>query len=116
MKNTLIICLLFTSINGFSQSTLDGVWDIGKENTKIEVTELNGNIIGKIKSSDNKDIEIGKVILKNVIKEDDKWIGRIYAHKRKEWYDVEIYRKNNQLELEVITGFFSKDLIWKQSK
>ncbi len=115
MKNTFIICLLFASINVFSQSTLDGVWNTGNNNTIIEVTESNGTITGKIKSSDKADIEIGKVILKDLKEEDDKWVGSIYAHKRKQWYDVEIYRKNNLLELEVSTGFFSKSLTWKEA-
>ncbi|GAA3509949.1 hypothetical protein GCM10022393_23640 [Aquimarina addita] len=111
-----IISLLFVSTELFSQYTLQGIWNSGKDNTMIEVTESNGTIVGKIKSSDKKDIELGKVILKDLKKEDNTWVGSIYAHQRKEWYDVEISPQDNVLQLKVSVGFLSKTLIWKKTK
>ncbi|MCA0931371.1 DUF2147 domain-containing protein [Lutimonas saemankumensis] len=113
-KRAIFIFLVFCSPSLFSQSDLNGLWNTGKDNTVIEISESNGEIKGKIKSSDNEKAEIGKITLKELIKHGALWRGKIYAAKRKEWYDVEITPKNNLLKLKIDIGFMSKSLEWKK--
>ena len=114
MKNVCLFAFLLFSLSTFSQAELNGVWETGDENTRIEIADVEGQWVGKILSSDNQKAIIGKVILKDLKQDDSGWTGRIYAARRQEWYDVEISPKENVLELEVKVGLFSKSLDWKR--
>ena len=114
MKSLLVIIITFCSFSVFSQSNLNGRWNTGQDNTIIEITISNGKWIGKIKSSDNEKAEIGKLTLKELQQEESKWTGKIYAAKRKDWYDVEITLHNDILELKISIGLLSKSLEWKK--
>jgi uncharacterized protein (DUF2147 family) len=54
------------------------------------------------------------LILKDLKKDGDKSTGKIYAPKRKQWYDVDITAEKNNLKLKVNAGLFSKSLEWKR--
>ena len=114
MKNLLVAIIVLLSFSIQAQSTLDGLWDTGEANTKINVSEKNSLWSGVVKASDIKD-DIGELILKDLKKDGDKWTGKIYAPKRKEWYDVEIIAQEDNLKLKVSAGIFSKSLVWKKS-
>ena len=114
MKNLLVAIIVSLSFSIQAQSTLDGLWDTGEANTKIDVSEKNSLWSGVVKASDSKD-DIGELILKDLKKDGDKWTGKIYAPKRKEWYDVEIIAQEDNLKLKVSAGIFSKSLVWKKS-
>jgi len=114
MKNLLVAIIVSLSFSIQAQSTLDGLWDTGEANTKIDVSEKNSLWTGVVKASDIND-DIGELILKDLKKDGDKWTGKIYAPKRKEWYDVEIIAQENNLKLKVSAGIFSKSLDWKKS-
>jgi uncharacterized protein (DUF2147 family) len=115
MKKILIVIFSLLSFSIHAQSLIQGIWETGEDNTRIEIRQTNGQWLGKIKSSDNNKAEIGKIILKGLKKDDNKWIGELYAAKRKQWYDVEISPKGNALELEISVGFFSKSIEWQNS-
>lgn len=116
MKNLILFVLLCFSFSAFSQSSLKGIWNTGEDNTKIEIYQSNEHWVGKIKSSDNSKAEIGKVILKDLKKNDDKWHGKLYAAKKKEWYDVTIVTESDVIELKINVGFFSKTIEWEKIK
>ena len=84
MKHLILIVATLCSFSVFSQSHLIGNWDTGEDNTKIEISESNGIITGKIKSSDNHKAKIGKVVLNDLKKDDNNWKGEIYAAKRQQ--------------------------------
>ena len=52
-KVTLVFCILFSAITMNAQQSIAGIWNIGNDNTKIEITEANGVYEAKIISSDN---------------------------------------------------------------
>jgi hypothetical protein len=116
VRGCLIMLLTFLSFSVKAQTSPEGVWIAEKNNTKIHITQVNGEWLGKVISSDNKDTEIGLVILKDLKKEGSEWKGMIYAVNRKEWYNVVIYPRNELLELEISVGFLSKSLKWQKSK
>ena len=115
MKHLILIVATLCSFSVFGQSNLTGTWDTGEDNTMIEITEIDGNPTGKIKSSDNPNATISNVILKDVKKKGEIWKGKIYAAKRQEWYDAEITQKGNLLEIEINVGFLSKTVVWKKT-
>ena len=114
MKNLILIISILYSFSVFAQADLSGVWATGDDNTKIEITEVDGQVTGKIKSSDNQKAKIGKVILKDLKEDGNRWSGRIYAARRGEWHDVEITPNTDALELKIRVGLFSKSLEWKK--
>ena len=116
MRNLILIIVTFCSFSAFGQANFNGVWATGEDNTKIEISEVDGQITGKIKSSDNKKAKIGKVILKDLQKRGSKWTGSIYAAKRDEWHDVKITPNEDVLKLKISAGVFSKSLEWKKSE
>ena len=112
---TSLFLLMFSIVYTSVQQPLEGLWKTGKEETIIEVSFSGELLIGKIKSSNNKEVEIGKIILKDLRGEGNNWIGKIYAVKRKEWYNVEIISKEEVLDLKISFGLMSKSLQWKKA-
>ena len=98
-----------------AQSKIEGVWNSGRDNTDIEILEENGEWVGKIKSSDNEKAILGKVILKDLEKQGDKWVGQLFVIRQKKWVDVTITPKENNLDLIVSAGFRKKEVQWLKS-
>ena len=116
MKVLTSLFLLMFSIVYTSVQPLEGLWKTGKEETIIEISFSSEQLIGKIKSFNNEEAEMGKIILKGLRSEGNKWVGKIYAVKRKKWYNVEIISKEEVLELKISFGLMSRSLQWKKSK
>ncbi|UTW63605.1 DUF2147 domain-containing protein [bacterium SCSIO 12741] len=116
MRSILIISLMLFSFVASAQSSIQGLWATGDNNTVIEITQVQSHCEGKIKSTDNEDVQKGTLILKDLEKSGDTWEGKIYAPKRESWYDVEITPEANQLIVEVSVGFLSRTLEWSRSK
>ena len=111
---TTFFLLMFLIVYTSAQQLLEGLWKTGNEETLIEISYSNKQLIGKIKSSNNEQAEIGKIILKDLESEGNKWVGKIYAVKRKEWYSVKIVPQKEKLDLKIGSGLFSKTLEWKR--
>lgn len=107
---TTLFLLMFLIVYTSAQQSLEGLWKTGKEETLIKIFYSNEQLIGKIKSSNNEQAEIGKIILKDFESEGNKWVGKIYAVKRKKWYNVEIISKEEVLELKISFGLMSRSL------
>lgn len=112
---TTLFLLIFSIVYTSAQQSLEGLWKTGKEETIIEISFSSEQLMGKLKSSNNDKAELGKIILKDLRNEGSKWIGKIYAAKRKEWYNVEIISKEEVLELKISFGLLSKSLQWKKA-
>ena len=92
--------------------SITGVWNTGEDNTKIEITEDNGTLSGKIHSSDNAKANIGNQILKDVKSKNGTWEGKMYAAKKGEWYDAVLKENGNQLDITIKVGWITKTLAW----
>ncbi|WKK65756.1 DUF2147 domain-containing protein [Lutimonas zeaxanthinifaciens] len=112
MKNLILIVITLCSFSVFGQTQLNGTWNTGEDNTKIEISESESLITGTIKSSDNPKAQIGKVILRDLKEEGNNWKGKIFAAKKQKWYEAVITPKGNRLEIEISVGFFSKTIEW----
>jgi uncharacterized protein (DUF2147 family) len=114
MKILSVIITLFCIFQNSDKHSIIGIWNTLEENTKIEITEEKEVLFGRIKSSDNPQAKVGRLILKDLIKSGNSWTGKIFAVKKNEWYDVEITSKANNLNLKIQVGFVHKNLIWKK--
>ncbi|MEM6700159.1 MAG: hypothetical protein AAF599_17275 [Bacteroidota bacterium] len=110
MKIIIVCCMLFSTLSMHAQ--LVGTWNTGKDNTQIEITEVNGVYEGKIASSDNAKAPIGKQLLKDIQLVDGEWKGKLFAAKKGEWMDAVLEEKDNQLLITVKAGFMSKTIKW----
>lgn len=104
----LYLGLLLTSISMSAQQSIEGVWDTGQENTKIEIT----NNLGKIYSSDNKMATVGKIMIKELIKTNNTYKGKLYLVRRNRWVDAVFIPKGNSLTVTISAGWQSKTLKW----
>jgi uncharacterized protein (DUF2147 family) len=114
MKILLFIVSLIAIFQNSNDHNIVGTWNTLEDNTKIEITEQKGVLFGRIKSSDNPKAQVGRMILKDLIKSGNSWTGKIFAVKKNEWYDVEITSKQNNLNLKIQVGLVHKNLIWKK--
>ena len=114
MKALYIVLLLLMSVSVSAQEAIQGLWQTGRENTKIEISQNNSEWVGKIKSSDNEKATIGKVILKDLKKQNENWIGKLFVIKRQKWFDMEITSKGTKLDLIVSAGFSEKKVQWSK--
>lgn len=116
MKNIFILALSFFSFSALAQSDISGIWLTGEENTKIEISESDGVLTGKIHSSENPKAQVGNTMLKNLKQKGNTWTGQLYAAKRDKWVDVTITPKSEALELKVKVGFVSRTIEWAKNK
>ena len=100
----------------YAQTSIDGVWNTGKDNTKVKITKENNIWMGKILSSDNEKAPLGKEILKDLEKKGETWNGKLFVIRKKEWYNVRIQINGNELELIVKAGFINKSSIWEREE
>ncbi|NJL77210.1 MAG: hypothetical protein HC892_21525 [Saprospiraceae bacterium] len=114
MKIAFAFCILFLSLTMHAQESLTGVWNMGQDNTKIKITEGKGIYEGRIASSDNADVKIGNLILKEVKLVDGKWKGKMYAPKKQEWFDAILKVEGKQLLVTVKSGWASQTLKWSK--
>jgi predicted small secreted protein len=66
MRNYLLVivfCLFATTI--FAQNNLTGTWNTGEQNTLVKIHEVDSVYVGEIISSDNPEVKLGKVIVKD---------------------------------------------------
>ena len=111
MRKAFILLTLFISLTAFSQNDIVGIWNTEKENSIVEIYEDNGELFGKIISSDRAEV-VGKINLKNLQNKGDHWEGELFVFKRKSWYDVAIHEDNETLFLVISIGFFEKEVEW----
>ncbi len=116
MKNLYLILLTFFTFSTMSAQSLVGIWETGEDNTIIEITEENNVVSGKIFSSENSEVKIGKQILKDVKFNEGEYKGKMYAAKKEKWYDAVLKTKGDELEIKIKVGFMSKTLKWNRSK
>lgn len=103
---------IIPSTSLFAQQFLEGVWQTGEDNTKIETYYKDGAWFGKIISSDNPKAEIGRDILRNLKKKGDLWEGDYYKLDRDKKMKVVVKPTENKLLLEVSIAIFTKELEW----
>ena len=113
MKKLSFVLFLMLSTNFFAQADITGKWDTKNENnSKVTITEKNGVCTGVVVATDNKDIPIGRIILKDLKYDDGAWHGEVYSSAREKWYDAEVTKKGNTLEVVVSVLFITKTFEW----
>jgi hypothetical protein len=111
MRKAFILLALFISLTAFSQNDIVGIWNTEKENSIVEIYEDNGELFGKIISSDRAEV-VGKINLRNLQNKGDHWEGELFVFKRRSWYDAAIHGENDTLYLIISVGFFEKEVQW----
>jgi uncharacterized protein (DUF2147 family) len=112
-KNVIVVTMLsLFSTTTFAQSNFSGEWILGEQNSIVKIEQINGVYAGKIVSSDNPKVEIGKLMVKDLSQTNGKWKGKLYWPKRKEWYSAEFTSTENKLTIKIKVGFFSKTVEW----
>ncbi len=113
MKKTVVLfMLLFGAISMNAQKSIEGLWDIGQDNTKIEIIST----AGKIHSSDNEKATVGKLIVKELKKMDNTYKGKLHLIRRNRWVDAVFVRNGNFLKVTISAGWQSKTLMWNLVK
>jgi uncharacterized protein (DUF2147 family) len=115
MKILIVLLSLFTIFQNSTDHSIVGTWNTLEDNTTIQIIEQKGMLTGRIKSSDNPKAQVGRLILKDLVKSGNEWTGKIFAVKRNEWYDVEITSEKNRLNLKIKVGFVHKNLNWEKA-
>lgn len=115
MKTLIVVLSFFCIFQNPSEYVIIGTWNTLENNTRIQIIEEKGMLIGRIKSSDNTKVQVGKIILKDLTKTGNSWSGKIFSLKRNEWYDVEIIPQKNNLDLKIQIGFVHRSLTWEKS-
>lgn len=112
MKILITFCILFSALTMNAQESLAGTWNMGQDDTKIEITKSNGTYEGRIASSDNDNAKIGNLILKDVKSVNGKWKGKLYSPKKQQWFDATLKVEGKKLLVTVKSGVMSKTVEW----
>jgi len=100
--------VLLTPISINAQQSINGIWNTGQENTKIEINKT----IGKIYSSDNKNATVGKLIVKDLNKMGNSYNGKLYLIRRNQWVDAVFVPNGKSLNITISAGFQKKTVVW----
>ncbi len=100
---------------GKAKQSFEGFWNMGEDNTIIEIKAENGTYVGRIASSDNAKAKIGGLILKDVKSVDGIWKGKLYSPRKNEWFDAVLKTEGNLLLITVNSGRMSKTLKWSKA-
>lgn len=112
MKILIVLFSLFAIFQNSPDHGIIGTWNTLEDNTTIQIIEQKGILFGRIKASDNTKVQVGRLILKDLVKSGNEWTGKIFAVKKNQWYDVEITSEKNSLKLKIHVGLVYKNLIW----
>ena len=115
MKNLSTLFALLFGVISMNAQSIEGLWNTGKENTIINIKKVNSNFEGIIDDSDNPNAQIGKVLVKDIVKSGNTYKGKIYVLDKKEWYNAEFEPKNERLLITVSSGFGKKKIEWKKA-
>ena len=109
---SIILFILFSTLSINAQQPIEGIWNTGKENTKIEIKKSNNEIEGTILSSDNVKAPVGKLMIQEVVEKNGVFKGKLYAIKKGKWVDAVFNRNGNTLNITVSSGWMSKTIQW----
>lgn len=112
MKIVFTLCILFSAITMNAQESIAGIWNTGQDNTKVEITTTDDIYNGKIVSSDNEQVKIGNLLLKDIKSVKGEWKGKLFAAKKGKWYNAILEEKAGKLLVKVKAGMVSKTLEW----
>lgn len=112
MKHVLTLSLFLMAVTISAQTSIEGTWNIGKENTIINIIDTDGTLSATFVSSDNNKLEMGALFLKEVTSDGEGWKGKLYNVKKEKWYNVKFKLKNETIEAKVKAGIISKTLTW----
>ena len=111
MKWIIISIASFLMMPLIGQESVNGIWDLGKENTHVEIYQ-NGDIWeGKVISSDNEKMKAGILMLRNLVYEDGVWKGEFYIPKMKSWGKATLVRDGNNIRMTVKKSLMKKKII-----
>uniref|UniRef100_UPI0040492E2B hypothetical protein n=1 Tax=Flavobacterium sp. TaxID=239 RepID=UPI0040492E2B len=108
----IVLGFLFTSSFMTAQHSIEGIWDTGKENTTIEIK----NGAGKIYSSNSSQATEGKLMIKDLKKEQKEYTGKLFIIRKNKWVDAVFVPNGNALTITVSVGLQSKTLKWNLVK
>ena len=109
---SLVFGLLVTTVFMNAQQSIEGIWNTGRENTKIEIK----NSIGKIYSSDNDKGTTGKLMIKDLVKSNNEYRGKLYIIRKDRWVDAVFVPNENSLQVTVSAGLQQRTMVWNLVK
>lgn len=113
MKQSLILlALLVISFNSLCQVNIEGKWKSDKNNTIIEIYKIDNGWEGKLVASDNKDVELNKVILKDITKKEGYWEGQFFIPPLNSWLDAKLNPKKKTMKITVRNWLMKKSKEW----
>lgn len=110
----MVSIFLLSSISLMAQESIIGYWNTGQENTVIEIKEVDSKIEGRIFTSDNSKAPTGKLILKDIYRDEDLVKGKLYSPKRDRWFDASFSPKSNDMEVTITAGWVERKVNWKK--
>ena len=116
MRSLLVGTFLLLFNASWGQVPIEGSWLTGFSNTVIEILELDGQLSGQIKSSNDPKIEVGTVVIKELEQVGEKWAGKLFIGKTDEPYDIELKPEGHVLGVLVHVGYKQEQARWPRAK
>jgi uncharacterized protein (DUF2147 family) len=93
-------------------SQLVGKWETDQPGNVVEIHAVEGKYVGKLVKSGNSAVPTGTIILRDVRKSGNGWVGEIYAPKHGRFLDAEITTGDKTMEIKVSAGPTTKTIKW----
>ena len=115
MKQLLILsAVLIFSIGNYAQETIEGKWDVGKNNTIVEIYKTDKGWEGKVFSVNKEKIKEEKIMLKELVKKGDYWKGKLFAPPINGWLKATLKLNGEILEVTASNWLMKKTKEWER--
>lgn len=110
---SLFLIFLLSSFSALAQQSILGRWNTGQENTVLEVKEVQGKIEGRIVASDHTKAPLGRLILKDVTKENGDIVkGSLYSLRKDKWFEATFAPQSKNMEVILTLGWVTRKFNW----
>lgn len=115
MKNLIIIILFLFGVNASAQDNVSGIWKTDKDNTLVRIEKQGDSFIGKVISSDDKDVKPGTIIIKEGKQEKGIIKGQLYLFKKSRWFQATFEAQGNKLKVTGKWTFITHTVHWTKA-
>jgi uncharacterized protein (DUF2147 family) len=119
LRHVLIAAVGCLASSALFAGDLAGYWKNDEQPTWIEIQVESDSAIGTVRRNDNKPEAVGRILLKDVVGDEDKpgsWRGQIYAERFEEYKDARIsLPEPDRMEIKVKVGFMSRTVTWTRA-
>ncbi len=110
-----VLAILVVPAVTHANTPIEGRWHTPNAEGTVEIKVAEEALSGKLVASSNIRAKLGTVILRDFVRDGDKWKGKRYVPKRDKILDAQLSLHGGKLVVKVSAGLRHKSIIWTRA-